>query len=64
MVTKGEMRGGINYELEISRHKILCIREVNNKFPLYRCWNYIQHLVITDNDEEYDINYMCVCMCV
>ena len=52
-LTKGKEGGGrINEEFCISRHKLLYIKEINNKVLPYSKGNYIQYLVINDNGKE------------
>ena len=55
MVVKGEEgEGGMDWELGISRCKLLYIEWINNKVLLYSTGNYIQHPVITHNGKEYE----------
>ena len=42
-------RGGINQEFGISRYKLLCIKQINNKVLLYSTGNHIQYLIINHN---------------
>ena len=47
-VTKGETwGGGINQELGMNTHTLLCIRQITNKDLLYSTGNSIQYSVIT-----------------
>ena len=52
--TKGKRQGKGLYKpgVEISRHKLLYIKEINNKVLPYSKGNYIQYLVINDNGKE------------
>ena len=53
MVPKGKgSEGGIKYEFEISRNKLLHIKQINNKVLLYSTENYIQYPVINHNAKE------------
>ena len=56
MVAKGE--GGIDWEFEISRCKLLYTEWVNNKVLLYSTGNYIQCPGINHNGKEYEEEYI------
>ena len=63
--TYGYQRGkeveGINQESGISRHKLLYIKQINNKVLLYSTGNYIQYLIITYNGKE--SAKLCIYIC-
>ena len=59
VASKGEKdRGRKDWELGISRCKLLYIGWINNKVLLYSTGNYIQYRVITHNGKEYLKNRM------
>ena len=43
----------MEWEVEVSRCKLLCIEWINNKVLLYSAENYIQCLMINHNGKEY-----------
>ena len=45
---------GLNWELEISRCKLVCIEWINNKVLLYTTGSYIQYPVISQNGNEHE----------
>ena len=51
---KGGRGGGINQEFWISRYKLLYIKQIDNKVPLYSTRSYIQYPVINHNGKEYE----------
>ena len=51
---------GMDWELRLSRCKLLHIGWINNKVPLYHTGNRIQYPVTNHNGKE----YICVCVCV
>ena len=54
MVAKGEgVGGGMEWEVGVSRCKLLYIGWINNKVLLYSTENYIQYPVINHNGKEY-----------
>ena len=54
VVAKGERGGrGMDWEFGISRYKLLCIKQINNKDLLYNTGNYIQYPMINHNGKEY-----------
>ena len=54
MVTKGEgVGGGMEWEVGVSRCKLLYIEWINNKVLLYSTGNYIQYPMINHNRKEY-----------
>ena len=54
MVTKGEGFGGeMDWDVGISRCKLLYIEWINNKILLYNTENYIQYPVINHSEKEY-----------
>ena len=44
---------GMDWELEISRHKLLYTEWINNKALLYSPGNHIQYPVINHSEKEY-----------
>ena len=66
MVAKGEgVGGGMEWEVEVSRCKLLYIEWINNKVLLYNTGNYIQYPMRNHNGKEYfKKKYVCVCVCV
>ena len=55
MVAKGKVgRGGMDWEFEISRCKLVYMGWVNNKVLLYSTGNDIQYPVINHNGKEYE----------
>ena len=54
------MGGGINWELGISRHTLLYIKEVTNKDLLLSTGNYIQYPVKTYNGKDSKKIYMYI----
>ena len=62
VVAKGEGVGGrMEWEVEVSRCKLLYIEWINNKVLLYSTENYIQYPMINHNGKEY-MKKECVCM--
>ena len=61
-------RKGMDWEIGISRCKLLYIEWINNKVLVYSTGNYIQYYVITYQGKESQKVYIhksvCVCMCV
>ena len=55
---------GMDWELEISRHKLFYIEWINNKVLLYRTGSCIQYPVMNHNGKEYEKEYIYVCVCV
>ena len=50
------------WEFGISRCKLLCTEQINNKLLLHSTGNYIQHLLIYHNRKDYGKNvYMYIC---
>ena len=45
---------GLNWELEISRCKLVCIEWINNKVLLYTTGSYIQYPVISLSGKEHE----------
>ena len=45
--------GGIDWELEVSRCKLLLIEWINSKVLLYSTGNYIQYPEVKHNGKEY-----------
>ena len=61
VVAKGEGGGGgMDWEVGISRCKLLYIGWINNKALLYSTGNYIQYPVINHNGKEYEKEYIYV----
>ena len=54
----GEGGGGKDWELGITRCKLLYIGWIKNKVLLYSTENYIQHPVINHNGKEYEKVYI------
>ena len=46
--------------LGISKYKLLCIKQINNKFQLYSTENSIQYPIINHNAKECKNIYICV----
>ena len=57
---KGKSGGGINWELGISRHTLLYIKEVTNKDLLLSTGNYIQYPIKTYNGKDSKKIYMYI----
>ena len=54
VVDKGEGVGGrMEWEVGVSRYKLLYIEWINNKVLLYSTENYIQYPMINHNGKEY-----------
>ena len=53
VVAKVEGLGGLEWEVGVSRCKLLCIEWINNKVLLYSTENYIQYPMINHNEKEY-----------
>ena len=54
VVAKGEgVGGGMEWEVEVSRCKLVYIEWINNKALLYSTENYIQYSLINHNGKEY-----------
>ena len=54
VVAKGEEGGGgMDWEFQIRRCKLLCLGWINNKVLLYSTGNYIQYPVINHNGKEF-----------
>ena len=49
----GGVGGGLEWEVGVSRCKLLCIEWINNKVLLYSTENYIQYPMINHNEKEY-----------
>ena len=66
VVTKGDMRGGINQGFEMNRYTLSQVKLIKkNKDLLYSTGNYIQYLIITYNGKESEEDtYICVYVCV
>ena len=56
--------GGIDWELEVSRCKLLLIEWINSKVLLYSTGNYIQYPVKNHSGKEHKKERVCVCVCV
>ena len=54
-------REGMDWEFEISRHKLLYIEWINNKVLSHSTGNYIQHPVINHNGKEYEKEKKRIC---
>ena len=58
---KGEgVGGGIEWEVGVSRCKLLYTEWINNKVLLYSTENYIQYPMINHNEKEYKKMYIYV----
>ena len=53
---------GIDWELRLSRCKLLHIGWINNKVPLYHTGNHIQYLIIANNVKESQKQYTLTCI--
>ena len=63
MVAKGEgVGGGMEWEVGVSRRKLLSIEWVNNKVLLYSTENYIQYPMINHNEKEYTKKNVYICI--
>ena len=62
VVAKGEGVGGrMEWEVGVSRRKLLYTEWINNKVLLYSTGNYIQYPMINHNGKEYIRNaYICI----
>ena len=60
MVTKWESRGGISEKFEISRYKLLYVKQINNKDLLCSIGNYTQYLAIIYNGKESEKEYIYI----
>ena len=59
VVAKGEgVGGGMEWEVGVSRCKLLYIEWINNKVLLYSTGNYIQYLIINHNVKAYEKEYI------
>ena len=50
----------MDWELGISRYKLLYIKYIKNKVLLYSTGNYIQYPVINHNGKEYEKEYIYI----
>ena len=67
MVAKGEgvCRGCWEWEVGVSRCKLLYIEWISNKVLLYNTENYIQYPMINPNGKEYlKRMYLNICICI
>ena len=63
MVAKGEGAGrGMEWEVVVSRCRLLYTEWINNKVLLYSTGNYIQYPVINHNGKEYEKKNVYVCI--
>ena len=62
VVAKGEgIKGGMEWEVGVSRCKLLYTEWINNKVLLYGTENYIQYPLINHNGKEYKKRiYICI----
>ena len=61
VVAKGEgSGGGIDWELGISRCKLVYVEWINNKVLLYSTGNCIQYPIVNHNGKEYEKEYIYV----
>ena len=64
-VAKGEeVRGGMEWEVGVSRRKLLCIEWINNEVLLFSTGNYRQYPMINHNLKKDKKECTCVCVCV
>ena len=56
----GKAWRGLDWELGISRCKLVYIEWINNKVLLYSAENYIQYPVIKHNGKEYEKGYIYI----
>ena len=62
MVAKrDDFRGRVDWEVGVSRYKLLYIEWINNKV-LYSTENYIQYSMISQNEEDYLKKNVCMCI--
>lgn len=54
MVSKGVWFRGIDWELGINIHTVLCLRQITNKDLLYNTGNSAQYSVTTYMGEEFE----------
>ena len=58
----------MDWDLGVSRYKLLCREWINNQVLLYSTGSYIQYPVINHNGKEYEkgsiYTHMHVCVCV
>ena len=53
--------GGMEWEVGVSRHKLLYVEGINNKVLTYSTGNYIQYLVLNHNGKEHKKRmYTCI----
>ena len=57
---KGRRRIWLNQKFEISRYKLLYIKQLNNKVVPYRKGNYAEYTVISHNEKEYEKYYVSI----
>ena len=50
----------MEWEVKVSRCKLLYTEWINNKVLLYCTENYIQYLMINHNEKEYKYIYICI----
>ena len=63
MVAKGEgVGGGMEWEVGVSKCKLLYREEINNKVLIYSTENYIQCFMINHNGKEYFKNNVYICI--
>ena len=61
MVAKGEGSwGGMEWEVGVSRCKLVLVEWINNKVLLYSTGNYIQYPVINHDKKECIYIYICI----
>ena len=52
--------GGMEWEVGVSRCKLLCIEWINTKVLLCSTENYIHYPMIKHNGKEYEKEYICI----
>ena len=55
-----EVGGGMEWEVGVSRCKLLCIEWINTKVLLCSTENYIHYPMIKHNGKEYEKEYICI----
>ena len=61
VVAKGaEVGGGTEWEVGVSRCKLLCVEWINTKVLLCSTENYVHYPMINHNGKEYEKEYICI----
>ena len=62
MLAKGEgVRGGVEWEVRVSRYKLLYMEWINNKVLLYSTENYVQYPLINRMEKNIFKNILIIC---